>query len=90
MDADGSLVSIDEGDLGKRKGIFGAREKWLKKYLTPDVMKEIYEDVVNEKKEKVAFICSLMEKFGYSKEMIGNVMRWYDKLEDSLKEEGYM
>jgi hypothetical protein len=30
-DADGSLVSIDEGDIGKRKGIFGGREKWLKK-----------------------------------------------------------
>ena len=89
-DADGSLVSIDEGDIGKRKGIFGGREKWLKKYLTPDVMKEIYEDVVNEKKEKAAFICSLMEKFGYSKEMIGSVMGWYDTLEDSLKEEGYM
>ena len=89
-DADGSLVSIDEGDIGKRKGIFGGREKWLKKYLTPDVMKEIYEDVVNEKKEKAAFICSLMEKFGYSKDVIGSVMGWYDTLEDSLKEEGYM
>ena len=90
IDSDGSLVSIDEGDIGKRKGIFSMREKWLKKYLTADVVKEVYEDVVNEKKEKAAFICSLMEKFGYSKDVIDSVMSWYDKLEDSLKEEGYM
>ena len=42
IDDDGSLVSIDEGEIGKRKSIFGGREKWLKKHLTNAIMNKAY------------------------------------------------
>ena len=48
IDHDSSLVSIDEGEIGKRKSIFGGREKWLKKHLTTAIVSEAYSDIWND------------------------------------------
>ena len=90
IDDHGSLVSIDEGDIGKRKSIFGGREKWLKKHLTSAILTEAYSDIWNDHWGKKAEICKLMKKFGYSEETIDQVELNYDNLDDDLKSEGYM
>ena len=90
IDNDGSLVSIDEGEIGKRKSIFGGREKWLKKHLTNAIMNEAYSDIWNDHWGKKAEICRQMKKFGYSENTIDEVELNYDNLDDDLKIEGYM
>ena len=66
------------------------REKWLKKYLTMEVVKEAYNDIMNKKEEKIVFICDLMKQFCYSEEMVSKVRSQYDQLEECLKIEGYV
>ena len=90
IDTDGSLVSIDEGDIGKRKSIFGGRDKWMKKYLTSAILTEAYLDIWDDHWGKKAEICRLMKMFGYSEETIDQVELNYDNLDDDLKSEGYM
>ena len=90
IDDDGSLVSIDEGDIGKRKSIFGGREKWLKKHLTSAILTEVYSDISNKWHVKLANLEKLMKEFGYSKETICKVGRNYNNLENDLRAEGYM
>ena len=90
IDDDGSLVSIDEGDIGKRKSIFGGREKWLKKHLTSAILTEAYSDISNKWYVKLANLEKLMKEFGYSKETICKVGRNYNNLENDLRAEGYM
>lgn len=90
IDDDGSLVSIDEGEIGKRKSIFGGREKWLKKHLTTAIMGKAYSDIWNDHWGKKAEICRQMKKFGYSEKTIDEVELNYDNLDDDLKIEGYM
>ena len=90
IDDDGSLVSIDEGEIGKRKSIFGGREKWLKKHLTTAIVSEAYSDIWSDHWGKKADICKQMKKFGYSETTIDQVELNYDNLDDDLKSEGYM
>lgn len=90
IDNDSSLVSIDEGEIGKRKSIFGGREKWLKKHLTTAIIGEAYSDIWNDHWGKKADICKQMKKFGYSEKTIDEVELNYDNLDDDLKIEGYM
>ena len=90
IDEDSSLVSIDEGEIGKRKSIFGGREKWLKKFLTSAILTEAYSDIWNDHWGKKAEICKQMKKFGYSEDTIDQVELNYDNLDDDLKSEGYM
>lgn len=89
LDSDG-IVSIDEGDIGKRKTIFGGRDKWLKKYLTSDVMKEAYSEIIENKEEKKMNIAVMMKEFNYIDEAICMVKKQFDELEQQLKEEGYI
>ncbi len=90
IDNDGSLISIDEGDIGKRKNIFGGKEKWLKKHLTSAIITEAYSDMWSDHWGKKADICKQMKKFGYSEKTIDEVELKYDNLDDDLKSEGYM
>lgn len=90
IDDDDSLVSIDEGEIGKRKSIFGGREKWLKKHLTTDIMGKAYSDISNKWHVKLANLEKRMKEFGYSKETICKVGRNYNNLENDLRAEGYM
>ena len=90
IDDDGSLVSIDEGEIGKRKSIFGGRERWLKKHLTTAIVSEAYSDIWSDHWGKKADICKQMKKFGYSETTIDQVELNYDNLDDDLKSEGYM
>ena len=90
IDDDGSLVSIDEGEIGKRKSIFGGREKWLKKHLTTAIVSEAYSDIWSDHWGKKADICKQMKKFGYSETTIDQVELNYDKLDDDLRSEDYM
>lgn len=90
LDNDENLVSIDEGDIGKRKGIFGARDKWLKTYLNNEIMQEAYNDIVMNKKENKNEIKRLMNEFNYNKDTIHKVLMQFDNLENDLKKEGFM
>jgi hypothetical protein len=88
VDNNGSLVSIDEGDIGKKQNIFG--NKWIKKYLTYDIVNNAYTDIINNKVEKQKFIINIMKKFNYSKIIIDKVINNYDNLENDIKQEKYM
>ena len=90
LENDETLVSIDEGDIGKRKGIFGAREKWLKTYLNNEIMQDAYNDIIMKKEEKKKEIKKWMEKYDYNNNIIDKVLLHYDNLEIDLKKEGFM
>ena len=90
LDNDNTLVSIDEGDIGKRKSIFGAREKWLKTYLNNEIMQDAYNDIIMKKEEKKSKIEIMMKKYDYNKDMINKVLLYFDNLENDLKKEGFM
>ena len=90
LENDETLVSIDEGDIGKRKSIFGAREKWLKTYLNNEIMQDAYNDIIMKKEEKKKEIKKWMEKYDYDNNIIDKVLLHYDNLEIDLKKEGFM
>ena len=74
------LVSIDEGDIGKRLDILGGREKWIIKGLNQD--KTIINEIINELTfDQTSIIMSLemMEKYKFSYELI------YTEIEDNWK-----
>ena len=82
------LVSIDEGDIGKRVSILGRREKWLVKMLNKD--KSIINEILNEldghlKKEKVI---KKMVEYKFNDELCGEVLNNWKNLYNDLKSEG--
>ena len=88
VDNNGSLVSIDESDIGKKLNIFG--NKCIKKYLSCDIVSNAYLDIINNKNDKKLFIINIMKKYNYSKIIIDNVINNYDNLEIDIKKENFM
>ena len=86
------LVSIDEGDIGKRLDILGGREKWLISALNKDktiineIMKEIHDSATVFENEGLAE--DIMRKYKFSKELIGEVANNFDNLRKDLEKEG--
>ena len=87
------LVSIDEGDIGKRLDILGGREKWLVNALNADkkIIKEIMSELISVEfpfVESMKFISEKMKKYKFSDELIREVSRNFRNLVVDLKNEG--
>ena len=82
------LVSIDEGDIGKRLDIFGGRERWIINGLNAD--KTIINEILVELSNQASIIMCLekMEKYKFSKELQDEVENNWKNLRKDLEAEG--
>ena len=83
------LVSIDEGDIGKRLDIIGGREKWLIKVLNKD--KSIIEEILSElygTVGKMGFVVKKMKEYKFSDELCDEVLNNWNNLRKDLESEG--
>jgi hypothetical protein len=84
---DFNLVSIDEGDIGKRLDIIGGRERWLIKALNKD--KTIINEIINELRCGNILSClDEMEKYKFGLGLIEEVEKNWKNLKTDLQEEG--
>ena len=68
IDKDGSLLSIDEGDIyGKRYRIFNHNEYCQKKNISEDILNQVIEDILSEKDMKIKLIEKKMNKYDFDK-----------------------
>lgn len=68
IDKDGSLLSIDEGDIfGKRDRIFNHNEWCQKKNVSDDILNEVINDIISEKDMKIKMIEKKMNEYGFQK-----------------------
>ena len=68
IDKDGSLLSIDEGDIyGKRDRIFNHNEYCCKKNISDDILNDVIEDILSEKEMKIKLIEQKMNKYNFQK-----------------------
>ena len=68
VDKDGSLLSIDEGDIyGKRYRIFNHNEYCCKKNISDDILNDVIEDILSEKEMKIKLIEKKMSEYGFDK-----------------------
>lgn len=89
VDTDGIFVSIDEHDLGKRKTIFGTREKHLISQINhSDLTAVVLADVMSNKTDKLRVIKTQMRLHGFSDEEFANVAHNFEELEDTIRSEG--
>ena len=81
------LVSIDEGDIGKRLDILGGREKWLVEGLNQDksIIKEIIDEVLGKNE---TLIWKTMKKYCFSDDLCYEVKDNMKKLIYDLQQEG--
>ena len=81
------LVSIDEGDIGKRLDILGGREKWLVNALNQDksIIKEIIDEVLGKNE---TLIWKTMKKYCFSDDLCYEVKDNMRKLIYDLQQEG--
>lgn len=89
------LVSIDEGDIGKRVDILGGngKHKWLIKALNKDksIIKEIMSELISVEfpfVKSMKFIEEKMREYKFSDELIKEVSRNFRNLVADLKSEG--
>ncbi len=89
------LVSIDEGDIGKRVDILGGngKHKWLIKALNKDksIIKEIMSELISVEfpfVKSMKFIEEKMREYKFSDELIKEVSRNFRNLVADLKGEG--
>ena len=84
---DSKLVSIDEGDIGKRLDIIGGRERWLIKALNKD--KTIINEIINELRCGNILSClDDMERYKFGLGLIEEVENNWKNLKKDLEEEG--
>ena len=89
IEDENKLVSIDEGDIGKRLDIIGGREKWLINALNKD--KSIIEEILSElygTVGKMGFIVKKMKKYKFSDELCDEVLNNWNNLRKDLDSEG--
>ena len=89
------LVSIDEGDIGKRVDILGGngKHKWLIKALNRDksIIKEILSELISVELplvKSMPIIVEKMEKYKFGDELIREVCKNFRNLLADLKNEG--
>ena len=89
---DDKLVSIDEGDIGKRLDIIGGREKWLIDELNRDksIINEILHELLNEQDKdlKKEIIIKKMIEYKFNDELCQEVLNNWNNLYNDLKNEG--
>ena len=82
------LVSIDEGDIGKRLDIIGKREKWLIQGLNGDktVINEILDELSAD--SKTVTVLNKMKEYKFSNELCNEVINNWNNLRKDLEAEG--
>jgi len=85
----GYLVSIDEGDIGKRLDIIGKREKWLIKELNKDktIINEIMTEIGASWEKSQNEVIKKMEEYKFGKDLINEVVSNWSKLKEDLMNE---
>ena len=85
------LVSIDEGDIGKRLDIIGGREKWLIGALNKD------KTIINEIRDecfgtvgKCGLVVQKMKEYKFSDELCDEVIKNWKNLRKDLEAEGVL
>jgi len=87
------LVSIDEGDIGKRLDILGKREKWLVDGLNADktVINEIMDELLGGSWHlKKEMIVNKMKEYKFSDELCNEVENNWKNLRKDLEAEGVL
>jgi hypothetical protein len=87
------LVSIDEGDIGKRLDILGGREKWLISALNKD--KTIINEILDELKglddvfdaDALGTVHKIMEKYKFSFGLSTEIEENWENLKSDLEKE---
>jgi len=83
------LVSIDEGDIGKRLDILGKREKWLVNGLNADI--KIINEIMDELSAGSAlFVVNKMKEYKFSDELCNEVENNWKNLRKDLEAEGVL
>ena len=82
------LVSIDEGDIGKRLDILGKREKWLVDGLNNDktVINEILDELTADL--KCNFVLNKMKEYKFSNDLCNEIINNWNNLRKDLEAEG--
>jgi hypothetical protein len=83
------LVSIDEGDIGKRVDILGGngKHKWLIKELNAD--KTIINEIINELNSVSAlYVVNKMKKYKFGDDLCKEVINNWNNLRKDLESEG--
>ena len=81
------LVSIDEGDIGKRLDILGGKEKWLVEALNKD--KSIINEILNELSYGWAlYLVNKMKRYKFSDDLCKEVINNWNNLRKDLESEG--
>ena len=85
------LVSIDEGDIGKRVDIIGRKNRWLMNALNKDngIVYEILNEVDTAWKLHSEMISSIMMEYKFTKELFEEVCKNYNNLLSDLVGEGF-
>ena len=83
------LVSIDEGDIGKRLDILGGREKWIVDGLNVD--KRIINEILDELSAGSAlYLVNKMKKYKFSDDLCKEVINNWNNLRKDLESEGVL
>ena len=65
----GSLLSIDEGDIyGKREKVFNKND-WMKKNCSSEEFKEVLDDILSHKEEKLDVVKEQMKCYDFSEDI---------------------
>ena len=89
IEDENKLVSIDEGDIGKRVDILGGngKHKWLIKALNAD--KTIINEIINELNSVSAlYVVNKMKKYKFSDDLCKEVINNWNNLRKDLEVEG--
>ena len=84
------LVSIDEGDIGKRLDIIGKREKWIIEGLNRDktIINEIMTEIEASWEKSQNNVIKKMEEYKFGSGLIKEVVSNWIKLKEDLENEG--
>ena len=83
------LVSIDEGDIGKRLDILGGREKWIVDGLNAD--KRVINQILNELSAGSALLLvNKMKQYKFSDDLCKEVINNWNNLRKDLEAEGVL
>ena len=81
------LVSIDEGDIGKRLDILGGREKWLVDGLNAD--KTVINEILDELSAgSPLYVINKMKEYKFSDDLCKEVINNWNNLRKDLEAEG--
>ena len=83
------MVSIDEGDIGKRLDILGGREKWIVDGLNGD--KRVINEILNELSAGSALLLvNKMKQYKFSDDLCNEVINNWNNLRKDLEAEGVL